>query len=53
LGKSPPPLFEETWDAARAALLQRYGRLETLVGQVYGDPLAPSASELQELFKTV
>lgn len=53
LGKSPPPLFEETWDAARAALLQRYGRLETLVGQVYGDALAPSASELQELFKTV
>lgn len=53
LGKAPPPLFEETWGAARAALLQRYGRLETLVGQVYGDALAPSASELQELFKTV
>ena len=53
LGRSPPPLFEQTWEEARAALLERYGRLETLVGQVYGDSLAPSASELEELFKTV
>jgi hypothetical protein len=53
LGRAPPPLFEDAWAAAHATLLERYGRLETLVGQVYGDSLAPSASELEELFKTV
>jgi len=52
-GKGGGAMQAEVWAAVRARLLQRYGRLEELVLELYGDALQPATAELAEAFKMV
>ena len=43
-------MFEEVWSAVQDRFCERYGRLEEMVHELYGDSLSPSAGELAQYF---
>jgi len=48
-----PALFDTAWHSVCETLLDKWGRLEEYMHRLYGDALAPSAAEMEDLLLNV